>query len=751
MDVSDQYSILRLKPNEKVISIPFKSANQGHNLTSSDSRNSNGIVGILTVPWALTEQSVSSASSAAAAAAHHETLNMAILMHGYGGHKNYTFLKHTAQELSVNRGWYSFRFDFRNCGDSGKLSGLSAKNGRSISVDMEDLDTVVRFWSNVENYKHLLGFETSSDAAVDYNKNDKSANNHHDNSNVDKKLYVNALIAHSRGTIPMFKWSIAQWRKHQHGDNDAMLVRNLVNVSGRFLLHKLIEWMKENYPGWPTNFQDGQGIVLKNVYLQRQFHQDQYVWNEEFFDAGKGDYNDQSPNNEYDLSVIGESKFYSVLTMFGLKEDKIPIEDAYRFANKLHKVHKLVLVRDADHNYYGRVKVTEENAHLENPRNLPLNARGLVNYNVEVAKHISEFLGNESQRTHFNEKVSPLVDVKRWKCVEGINNFRDIGGYRIRDLSYLNTGKSSSAISGSFHVKPNLLFRSASTAKITHQGLQTLQDLQIGTIFDLRSDSEIEAQPFPVLSQDAWEKYRIKYLKLPMFPKTDVSPEAIFLRYENLISSPYTIPEVYLDFIALGIQCIRKVFEFVLQNYANASNDEQNSKGLLFHCAAGKDRTGVISMLLLLCAGLDAETVAREYELTTLGLKPELPQLKLHFQQQAAKFISKFAKMRGLENQGDQRDQSATISDAKIRALVNQYLSKGKGNGWDIENEGFANLVSSKYDTMLMTINRFNAKYGSVYQYMISVLGFTEQEVKLIKQALVYGTSGAPWRLSINL
>lgn len=64
-------------------------------------------------------------------------------------------------------------------------------------------------------------------------------------------------------------------------------------------------------------------------------------------------------------------------------------------------------------------------------------------------------------------------------AVEGIFNFRDIGGYPIeKDPLY------------SF--RHNFIFRCANTGNISSEGMQQIQDLGIKTIFDLRSTSEIE-------------------------------------------------------------------------------------------------------------------------------------------------------------------------------------------------------------------------------------------------------------------
>ena len=63
--------------------------------------------------------------------------------------------------------------------------------------------------------------------------------------------------------------------------------------------------------------------------------------------------------------------------------------------------------------------------------------------------------------------------------VEGIYNFRDIGGYAIDGVP-------------EYSFRRGFIFRCANTGNITSNGMQQLRDLGVTTIFDLRSSSEIE-------------------------------------------------------------------------------------------------------------------------------------------------------------------------------------------------------------------------------------------------------------------
>lgn len=320
MDLTSQYEVLKPLSHERVLCIPLASSQE------------KGIVGILTL-----------------ADGENKTDKLAILTHGSGGHKNYTFLKKTAHELAEKNGINLFRFDFRGCGDS--IDHM--EDVRDIEFDIMDLDTVVKFFSKKITTKKLFNLD----------------------------FEIDAIIAHSRGTTAMFKWSILQWRKHSKGADDAFLIKNLVNVSGRFTGKDILSWAKSNIPQWP----DVEGHEV-SIYKDKRFNQKLLIPKEETLMISR-----QSYTGDWDLLILNNSKFYKTLTIFGEKDDKIEIDDANKFNRALQKINKLIFIKDADHNFYGIEKFTKEDAAK---LGLPLSARGLINYNVLVSNEISKFLAS---------------------------------------------------------------------------------------------------------------------------------------------------------------------------------------------------------------------------------------------------------------------------------------------------------------------------------------------------------------------
>lgn len=175
---------------------------------------------------------------------------------------------------------------------------------------------------------------------------------------------------------------------------------------------------------------------------------------------------------------------------------------------------------------------------------------------------------------------------RRHISMKGGYNFRDLGGYRTFD------GKT---------VKWNTVLRSDDLATLTDDDLELLGNIPLISIVDFRGKGEIEKAPdripgsvrevyFHSINPGNMDPSEIKKLaeSIPM----DQLMQQI---YVLLVTDPEII-EQYKNFFAL------------LQN--------PNNTPLLFHCSAGKDRTGMAAALFLLALGVEEETVIEDYLLS---------------------------------------------------------------------------------------------------------------------------------------
>ncbi len=193
---------------------------------------------------------------------------------------------------------------------------------------------------------------------------------------------------------------------------------------------------------------------------------------------------------------------------------------------------------------------------------------------------------------------SPTREPSRWLPMQGCANFRDLGGYPN------SRGQT---------VRWRHLFRSDALQELTPADANLcLTELNIGLVVDLRNPDEVERDgrgPLPGLGAC----YRhIPFLEgrgIPPFTGGDVV-ERLSATYQWLIhnSGP-------------------RVAEAV--NAIAASVHLEPAKGagrgaVVFHCSAGKDRTGMLAALILEILAVPPETIKDDYLLTNLVIEDVL-------------------------------------------------------------------------------------------------------------------------------
>ncbi|KAL4247084.1 Protein-tyrosine phosphatase-like protein [Abortiporus biennis] len=254
----------------------------------------------------------------------------------------------------------------------------------------------------------------------------------------------------------------------------------------------------------------------------------------------------------------------------------------------------------------------------------------------------------------------PFVDIP------GVYNIRDLGSYKTSTLP-------------GFITKPNYAFRSAELSSITDEGKQKLKDLGIGKVFDLRSDTEIAKwkSQIPDLGD-------IDVVRTPVFKVEDYSPEMMAKRFQLYASGKTeAFMELYSQILDNGGNAFGTILRHVRDN---------PEEGLIFHCTAGKDRTGVIAALLLKLAGVDNESIANDYALTRVGREP-------------------------------------------ARQMVMARLSKEPL--FASNNEAALNMFSSRPETMHAFLDLLDRTYGGVDKYLKHHVELTDEDIDVIRRNLL--------------
>ena len=148
-------------------------------------------------------------------------------------------------------------------------------------------------------------------------------------------------------------------------------------------------------------------------------------------------------------------------------------------------------------------------------------------------------------------------------------NTRELGGMRTAD------GRAT---------KYGVIWRSDTLSTPTAEDAEKLRKLNITTIIDMRTEAECKKNPDGFADMDGFDYHH--------FPITEGSGVP-----ESLEAVPYS----YMD-IATA-----ENMHNVWRTIAEAES------GILFHCTAGKDRTGVVSAIILMACGVDEESIVHDY------------------------------------------------------------------------------------------------------------------------------------------
>ena len=163
-------------------------------------------------------------------------------------------------------------------------------------------------------------------------------------------------------------------------------------------------------------------------------------------------------------------------------------------------------------------------------------------------------------------------------------------------------------------IKKNYLLRSANLSKINSRTLQRLEKYHLYKIIDLRTSEEISEKPNKIIAE-------AQYIHIPIFNEKTIGitrekdigikemlhalPDLAGL-YRNMVTDEYSVAQLK--------QIIHEIID-------------SDGYPILFHCSAGKDRTGIVALLLLSILDVSEDEIMKDYlydskkhKLKSLGL-----------------------------------------------------------------------------------------------------------------------------------
>ncbi len=169
--------------------------------------------------------------------------------------------------------------------------------------------------------------------------------------------------------------------------------------------------------------------------------------------------------------------------------------------------------------------------------------------------------------------------------LQGASNFRDVGGY-------LNTQGR--------RVRRGQVFRSDHLAGLTGEDLARLQSLNIGHSLDFRGVNECAATPYAIAG--------VERVALTIEPSVIARMQALVAQgvVPTTEETVDLMRETYRDFVNHNAATFGRFLKHLLEKPTPQ----------VFHCTAGKDRTGFAAALLLSALEVDRATIEHDYLLT---------------------------------------------------------------------------------------------------------------------------------------
>ena len=166
----------------------------------------------------------------------------------------------------------------------------------------------------------------------------------------------------------------------------------------------------------------------------------------------------------------------------------------------------------------------------------------------------------------------------------GLLNARELGGHPTRDGA--TTRRRS-------------LLRSDDLVQLTAEGVQALADYGVRTVVDLRWPAEVAMRPHPT----GLGERKVRYHSISLLAGDEMEWASL---------SGECTKEMWKCAV---LEHTRPQLKSALEIIAGAA-----AEPLLFHCVAGKDRTGLIAALLLALADVEPDAIAADYAASTVQL-----------------------------------------------------------------------------------------------------------------------------------
>ena len=186
-------------------------------------------------------------------------------------------------------------------------------------------------------------------------------------------------------------------------------------------------------------------------------------------------------------------------------------------------------------------------------------------------------------------------------AIKKVNNFRTVGNIRNTEGKTLKEGK---------------LYRSGHLHTLKNNSFKELERLGIKEIIDLRNKKEIADKPDHFPENMVYKNYSAFE---DQGDQLSQAKKLVLKGKVNGSDANKRMLDFYKDYVTENPEIIKKIITEILES----------DQPILYHCTAGKDRTGIITALILTILKFDKETIYNDYLLSN-NFRKKLVQKRLN-------------------------------------------------------------------------------------------------------------------------
>ena len=244
-------------------------------------------------------------------------------------------------------------------------------------------------------------------------------------------------------------------------------------------------------------------------------------------------------------------------------------------------------------------------------------------------------------------------------------------------MSLINSVSNFRDVAIGSKMKNNILFRCAKLSTLNDEDIEKIEDLNPHAIIDFRDPKEINKAP-DNLSKDLLKKY----VSLPI----SASTLSRMVDQKNIDGdNKFTYEKVMEESYKLYINNHKHVWKEFIKILLKANNNP-----IIFHCSAGKDRTGIASFIIQKLCDNPMELIFENYLLSNELLT--------------------------------------------INAATAEQTTASKKNDQLITEVMLDTLSKVKKSYLISGINEIQNQFESIENYIIQELGFTDADIKDLKK-----------------